>query len=89
MTNDQINRCFCKALVKTRVKKIMRDLARGVGDYDTEWLETQVELRRLPRMYKRLDEDDRERVDIAVKFSVFTDCAYGALVTACGNVPGK
>ena len=84
VTNDQINKCFCNGLVKTKVKRIMRDLARGVGEYDTAWLETQVDLTQLPRMYKRLNETEREAVDLAVKFSVFSECAYGALVGACG-----
>ena len=89
MTNDQINKCFCSALVKTKVKKIMRDISKGEGGYDTEWLETQdLDLTKLPRLYKRLTESEQERVDIAIKFSVFSDCAYGALVGACEVVAG-
>ena len=84
MTNDQINKCFCNALVKTKVKKIMRDISKGAGGYDTEWLETQdLDLTKLPRLYNSLSETERERVDIAIKFSVFSECAYGALVGAC------
>ena len=87
MTNDQINKCFCNALVKTKVKKIMRDISKGEGGYDTEWLETQdLDLTNLPRLYKRLSETEQERVDIAIKFSVFSECAYGALVGACEGV---
>ena len=63
----------------------MRELANGAEGYDTEWLETQVDLSKLPRMYKRLSETEQEAVDIAVKFSVFSECAYGALLTACGS----
>ena len=83
LTNKEINKCFCNALVKTKVKKVMRELANGAEGYDTEWLETQVDLSKLPRMYKRLNETEREAVDIAVKFSVFSECAYGALLSAC------
>ena len=83
VTNDQINKCYCNALVKTKVKKVMRALATGAEGYDTEWLETQVDLSKLPRMYKRLNETEQEAVDLAVKFSVFSECAYGALVGTC------
>ena len=92
-TNDQINECFCNAYVKTKVKRILREISRGMRQgrgargYDTEWLETQdLSLtRKMPRAYKRLSAIGRERVDNAFKFSVFSECAYGAVVQACGD----
>ena len=87
-TNRDINDCFCKAMVKTRVKKVMRNLATGAEGYNnTEWLATQVDLSKLPRMYKRLNETEREAVDTAVKHSVFSECVSQTLTTACTGKP--
>ena len=93
-TNDQINECFCNAYVKTKVKMILREISRGMRrgrgarGYDTEWLETQDSslTKRMPRAYRRLSAIGRERVDNAFKFSVFSECAYGAVIQACGDV---
>ena len=87
-TNRDINNCFCKAMVKTRVKKVMRNLATGAEGYNnTAWLANQVDLSKLPRMYKRLNETEREAVDIAVKLSVFSECVPQTLTTACTSKP--
>ena len=73
---------------RSRVKKVMRNLATGAEGYNnTEWLAAQVDLSKLPRMYKRLNETEREAVDTAVKHSVFSKCVSQTLRTACTGKP--
>ena len=51
--------------------------------YTPEWLAGQVDLTKLPKMFRKLNETEKESVGQWVKLSMFADCVKEKFMAAC------
>ena len=93
LSPKEINKCFCKGLLGAKVPKIIKDFSQG--SYATSFMALvaqrigNVDVARLKRMYKQLDDAERGIAEHWVKYAMFTNCVHQSFDVACPPPPSK
>jgi len=99
MNSGDIGKCFCEGLKATdRPMKVLKDIARNMGApgeelqgrsafpqmrMDMSMLNDFINVQELPKMFKRLDEEDKAHVAELIGFAVFNHCIHDSYLEVC------
>jgi len=99
MNPGQIGKCFCEGLKATRrPMKILKDVAKYMGaageelqgrsDFplmrmDMSMLNDFIDVQKLPKMFRKLNEQDKAHVAELIGFAAFNHCLHDSYMDVC------